>query len=252
MPSEEPIPKEPTTPPSNTSEITADLATPIPPPLPASSSSDPHLLHSRWVIWFDNPRLAPPAINHNSDNWLDNLHKCGTFDSIESFWRIFNNIKPASQLSSHGNYHLFRDGVQPMWEDPCNVEGGKFVLSMPKKDSRTGRCDEWWLYTVLAVVGETMDAHGNQICGAVLSIRKSQDRIALWLKSAQDKDTCVQIGERWKQALLLNKTTLKFQSHKDGTCLYYLLEICGSYIEKCSVSYADEVVLCHFCDDADQ
>lgn len=181
--------------------------------IPPTVSSPPHHpLHARWVIWYDNPKLAPAG-----SDWLENLKNCGTFDSVESFWRVFNNIKPASQLSPHSNYHLFREGIQPMWEDPSNVEGGKFVLTMPKKDSRTGRCDEWWLYTVLAVVGETMDLDGVQICGAVVSIRKSQDRIALWLKTCNDKDKCVQIGERWKKALELNKTTLKFQAHKDGT-----------------------------------
>jgi len=103
-----------------------------------------------------------------------------------------------------------------MWEDPENKDGGKFVLTMPKKDSKAGRCDEWWLYTVLAIIGETIDVTGEEVCGAVVSIRKSQDRIALWLKSS-DRNTCIQIGGRWKKALELNRTQLKFQLHNDGT-----------------------------------
>lgn len=168
-------------------------------------------LHQKWVLWYDNPRLAPP-----DSDWKDNLQKCGTFDTVQDFWSVFNNVKPASQLALSSNYHVFRDGVQPMWEDPENKRGGKFVLTIPKKDSKAGRCDEWWLYTVLSVIGETTDLKGNQVCGCVVSIRKSQDRIALWLKSS-DKHTCIQIGERWKKALELNKTHLNFQLHNDGT-----------------------------------
>lgn len=168
-------------------------------------------LHHKWVLWFDNPRLAPEGTT-----WRENLKECGKFDSVEKFWEVFNNVKPASQLATNGNYHIFRDGIEPMWEDKGNVNGGKFVLTIPKKDSKEGRCDEWWLFTVLAVIGETMDMSGDELCGTVVSIRKSQDRIALWLKSC-NREPCMEIGERWKKALeVSNKTKLKYQSHKDA------------------------------------
>jgi translation initiation factor 4E len=174
-------------------------------------SAEPELkLHQKWVVWFDNPRLAPEA-----SSWKDNLKKCGDFDSVSGFWSLYNNLKPASKLPLNSNYHVFRDGVEPMWEDPANKKGGKFVLTIPKKDSRAGRCDEWWLYTVLALIGETIDLNGDQVCGAVVSIRKSQDRIALWLKSA-DQQMCSEIGARWKKALDMNKTIMKYQLHDDG------------------------------------
>ena len=170
-------------------------------------------LHAKWTIWYDNPRLADP-----DKDWKDNLSNCGTFETIEEFWRIYNNLKPASQLAVNSNYHVFRAGVIPMWEDPTNKNGGKFVLTIPKKDSKSGRCDEWWLFTVLAIIGETIDMDGNEVCGAVVSIRKNQDRIALWLKS-NDKDRCTKVGARWKKCLEMNRTILKFQEHKAGT--YY-------------------------------
>ena len=168
-------------------------------------------LHRKWVVWYDNPRLAKEGTA-----WKDNLKHCGTFSTVEGFWEIFNNLKPASTLVPNSNYHIFREGVIPMWEDDANKKGGKFVLTMQKRDSKAGKLDEWWLYTLLAMVGETMDSEGNEICGSVVSIRKGQDRIALWLKSCE-KDSCVKIGARWKKALeVSNKTTLKYQSHKDG------------------------------------
>jgi translation initiation factor 4E len=170
-------------------------------------------LHGKWTLWFDNPRLAPAGTD-----WKDNLHACGSFDDIEAFWRVFNNIKPASTLQVNSNYSIFREGVLPAWEDEANVEGGKFVLTLPKKDGKgahQGKVDEYWLFTVLAVLGETMDATGDQVMGAVVSIRKAQDRIALWLKTS-DKDICVSIGERWKKVLDLQKTSIRYQTHKDA------------------------------------
>ncbi|KAL7464001.1 hypothetical protein ACHAXS_004431 [Conticribra weissflogii] len=175
-------------------------------------STDPNtLFHHKWTLWYDNPRSAPPG-----STWHDNLKKLGTFQTPSEFWSIFNNIHPSSQLSLNSNYHLFKEGIEPMWEDPANMNGGKFVLTIPKKDAKTGRGDEWWLFTVLAVIGETMDESGEEVCGCVVSIRKSQDRIALWLKSC-DKKVCSEVGARWKKCLeVSSKTGLKYQAHKDA------------------------------------
>lgn len=196
---------------ATTSETTPATA-PVTTTATTTPSSAPQIpLHHKWVLWYDNPRLAP-----SGSTWKENLKKCGTFQTVESFWSIFNNLTPASHLPLNSNYHIFREGVEPMWEDPMNNQGGKFVLTIPKKDSKSGKCEEWWLFTVLAVIGESMDLNGDEVCGAVVSIRKNQDRIALWLKSA-DREICIKVGERWKKALeLTNKTVLKFQVHKDA------------------------------------
>jgi len=170
-----------------------------------SSASMP--LNSTWTMWWDNPRLADP-----DKEWAENLVNCGSFDSVESFWSIFNNLKPASALPIGSNYHVFRKGIMPTWEHDANKDGGKFVLSFPKKDSKAGRSDEWWLHTVLAIIGETLDMDGDEVCGAVVSIRKSQDRIALWLKSS-DKGRASKVGARWKKCLEMNRTIMKFELH---------------------------------------
>ena len=168
-------------------------------------------LHRKWVLWFDNPKTAKEGIP-----WRETLYECGSFSTAEEFWEVFNNVKPPSSLSQNANYHIFSEGVIPMWEDPNNCHGGKFVLTLPKRDSRAGKLDEWWLFTVLAVIGETMDVKGGEVCGAVVSVRKSRDRIALWLKGC-DRKICEEIGVRWKTALAVsNKTVLAYQSHKDG------------------------------------
>ena len=57
--------------------------------------------------------------------------KCSFLSSqVEHFWRVFNNIKPPSMLEIGTNYHFFRKGIQPLWEDPANKKGGKWVLSV--------------------------------------------------------------------------------------------------------------------------
>lgn len=169
--------------------------------------------HRKWVLWFDNPRFAEEGAP-----WRDNLKQCGTITSAETFWRVYNNVKPISQLPLNSNYHIFKEGVEPMWEDAENINGGKFVLTVPKKESRAGKLEDWWLCTLLGIIGETMDKSGNVICGAVLSTRKAQDRIALWLNTDK-REVCIEIGEKWKKAMELEdhrKMTVKYQLHKDA------------------------------------
>jgi translation initiation factor 4E len=176
--------------------------------LDQEESDAPVLLNSKWTLWVDNPKLGD-----GSDDWKDTLKSLATFDSIETFWRVFNNVKPASTMGIGSNISIFRYGIEPAWEHCRNENGGKLVLTLSKKDNTAEKMDEFWLFTVLALLGETMDETGSQINGAVVSIRKGQHRIAVWT-SGTDKDTCVAIGERWRKVLRLDRGALSYQTHK--------------------------------------
>lgn len=166
-------------------------------------------LHGEWTLWIDNPKLAPAG-----SDWKECLKKISTFDSVESFWRVFNNVKPASTIGIGSNYSVFRLGIEPAWEEVANQDGGKLVLTLPKKGGNSDKLDEYWLYTVLALIGETMDGTGSQINGAVVSLRKSQNRIAVWTANSLSTEDCIAIGERWKKVLRLEKESLSYQTHK--------------------------------------
>jgi len=170
-------------------------------------------LHHSWSLLVDAGKCPPGT------EWLDIVKLISSFASVESFWSAYNNVVPPSSLNVNSTYHLFRKGIKPMWEDPSNAKGGKWVMSMPRGRGQTDnvkRVDEWWMYTVLAMVGETMGEEGKEVCGAVVSIRKSQDKLALWINTTE-KTAAIKIGQRWKDALKISdKTTLRFQAHADA------------------------------------
>ncbi|KAJ3038342.1 hypothetical protein HDV00_000763 [Rhizophlyctis rosea] len=168
-----------------------------------------HPLENRWTMWFDNPGKKT-----NQANWAQNLKNLITFDSVEDFWGIYNNVQKASQLAAGSNYHLFKEGVRPEWEDPTNAKGGKWVLPIPKP--KKGELDQLWLYTLLACVGEAFPDQ-DEVCGAVVSIRKQQDRISLWTRSALDEDKQRRTGEQWKRSLGLGEgDKIGYQAHSDA------------------------------------
>jgi len=116
----------------------------------------------------------------------------GEFNTVEDFCRYFNWLKPPSQLERNSNYHLFKDGIKPMWEDPANSKGGKWVLTMKANPELLDRC---WNWLAMALVGEELDEK-DEICGAVVSLRARIDRIQLWLRTKDDIERINSIGKK--------------------------------------------------------
>ena len=40
-------------------------------------------------------------------------------------------VKPGD-LASHSDFHLFKMGIKPMWEDEANKFGGKWIVRLRK------------------------------------------------------------------------------------------------------------------------
>jgi hypothetical protein len=89
-----------------------------------------HKLHSAWVLWFDTPSAGAGGGGGGGGKktaFGSNLRRVATMESIEEFWAVFNNVLCASKLPQGSNYHLFRAGIEPKWEDKANEQGGKVV-----------------------------------------------------------------------------------------------------------------------------
>jgi translation initiation factor 4E len=104
-----------------------------------------HALNNKWTLWYDDPAMAK---NHPKPlSWEENLKNVGSFDTIEDFWGIINNLKKPTEIPIAANYHLFKFGIKPMWEEVENRNGGKWTYSLEKK-KRGPELDQAWLQTV--------------------------------------------------------------------------------------------------------
>jgi len=159
----------------------------------------PHYLHTKWVLWFDGALQSGKRSGAN--DWAKNMKRVGDFDTVEDFWGVINNIPPPSKLPVGCNYHLFREGIMPMWEDANNSMGGKWTYNEKRSAGMSTKAiDSMWLYAMLSLIGETYP-DTNQICGGVCSLRQKQDRVAVWTRDAQDADCYTVIGKIFRQAL---------------------------------------------------
>eukprot|EP00160_Parvularia_atlantis_P000830 Unigene10669_Nuclearia_a/m.32630 Unigene10669_Nuclearia_a/g.32630 ORF Unigene10669_Nuclearia_a/g.32630 Unigene10669_Nuclearia_a/m.32630 type:complete len:120 (-) Unigene10669_Nuclearia_a:48-407(-) len=96
-------------------------------------------------------------------------------------------------------------------QDPSNVEGGKLILRVRKELS-----SRLWEDLVLAIVGDQFDV-GEEICGAVVSVRGQENIVSLWTRTAKDHDTIKHIGDTMKDILSLPPSTrIEYKEHNQS------------------------------------
>jgi len=228
-----------------------------------------HPLYSSWTLWFDSPatktRNGVPQTPLSSvtpstpmtaaaAGWMDDIKKVISFDSVEEFWGLYNNIVPPSQLPQKANYYLFKENIIPAWEDPANKDGGKWSIQLPK-DKNRANIDKMWLFTMLSAIGETFDPSLSNpsspdstpppslITGVIVSTRPQFYRVSIWTRLAPSSTPTTDtphpdevgealrarvesIGKHFKMEVLgygENQklggplaTEVEFQSHKDS------------------------------------
>ncbi|XP_069725425.1 eukaryotic translation initiation factor 4E type 1B isoform X1 [Phaenicophaeus curvirostris] len=213
--------------------------------LPLAQSLVKYPLQNRWALWFFK--------NEKNRLWQANLRLVTKFSTVEDFWALYDHIKPASKLSCGCDYSLFKDGIEPMWEDSQNMRGGRWLITLAKQQRHT-KLDCFWLDTVsvapfglagtvltakfppatalnpsrdspgcpisslqlLCLIGEMFDDYSNEVCGAVINIRAKGDKIAIWTREAEHQEAVTHIGRVYKEHLgLSQEVTIGYQAHAD-------------------------------------
>ncbi|XP_028838855.1 eukaryotic translation initiation factor 4E-1B [Denticeps clupeoides] len=166
-----------------------------------------HPLQNRWALWFYK--------NDKSKMWQDNLRLITKFDTVEDFWALYNNIQQPSKLSSGCDYSMFKDGIEPMWEDHSNKCGGRWLITLSKQQRHT-ELDRFWLETLLCLIGECFGAFSRDVCGAVINVRAKGDKIAIWTTNTENGEAVTYIGRKYKEELgLPAKLVIGYQAHAD-------------------------------------
>lgn len=136
-----------------------------------------HPLRNSWSFWY-----RPPIPKNVSIPYEDTVHGIASCDTAEDFWAVYRHLKYPSSLPAVSDYHLFKKGIRPIWEDEENRKGGKWVVRLKK-----GVADRYWENLMLALIGDQFGEAGEEICGAVLSVRNGEDIISIWCANNEGK-----------------------------------------------------------------
>ncbi len=148
-----------------------------------------------------------------------------------------NNITPTSELPIKADYHLFKKGVRPEWEDPQNKHGGKWAYT--SKERKGVPIDDLWLHVMLAAIGKTLeDENDGEVMGVVVNVRKTFYRVGLWTRTVgkkipgggdgdtaggkgrtedKGKEVLTRIGMKFKEIMALKESEqVDFTGHTDS------------------------------------
>lgn len=127
--------------------------------------------------------------------------------SLEQLWMSMSSIKKSYELRIGTELLFFKSGINPVWEDPVNAKGGRWVFRFNRKSGGSGngsgsddqesaskirkRTSLIWERLVIKTLTGSLIPDGtnstefqelllNDISGVVLSVRKDEDIISVW------------------------------------------------------------------------
>ncbi|XP_028171182.1 eukaryotic translation initiation factor 4E-like [Ostrinia furnacalis] len=192
---------------------------PVLPPQPekvkqedAPAEPTKHPLENTWGMWLYAERTR---------NWKDDLIELTSFDTVEDYWCLYHHIKLPSELSPGCQYFVFKRGVRPEWEDAANRRGGRWLVTLEKR-----QCDEMdriWVEVVLLMIGENFENANSAIRGAVVNAKAKQNKskIGIWLADKTDEKAILKIGRKIKDELGI-KWKITFHAHNSNFTMHSL------------------------------
>lgn len=112
---------------------------------------------------------------------------------------MFNHIAPPSKLPVSAEYHVFREGIKPDWDDENNKGGGRWVVQCGKD-----KVDGIWKLAVLAAIGEVLESSDNGrnlVCGLTCNVKYDVHKIYLWTSISKEKEQTEALGRIFKENL---------------------------------------------------
>jgi hypothetical protein len=145
----------------------------------ATSTSEFHKLSDNWTLWAHLP--------HNTDWSLKSYIPISTFSTIEETIAVTESL-PAT-LVENCMLFMMRQGVNPIWEDPKNRNGGCFSYKVLNKNVAKA-----WTDLTYRIVGGSVSnvaAFVKCVTGITISPKKNFCIIKIWMTNCDHQNPAV-------------------------------------------------------------
>ena len=109
--------------------------------------------------------------------FLEKIINIAEVDNISEFWEVFQHLRKPSQCPVGTDYHVFKRGILPMWEDEMNKNGGKLSVLLTWKFVNV-----IWEEVIFNFAKGLMP-HFEYINGIVISMRPKFSVLSFWLRT---------------------------------------------------------------------
>jgi hypothetical protein len=144
-----------------------------------SNYSSPHGLSDTWILWAHLP--------HDTDWSIKSYTKIYEFNTLEQAVTITEMLPP--KLIINCMLFLMRKGINPIWEDERNRNGGCFSYKIINKDVPGA-----WKQMSYLLVGETMSDNVKilpHINGITISPKKNFCIMKVWVANCLFQDATI-------------------------------------------------------------
>ena len=152
------------------------------------SSSSFHKLSAKWTLWAHLP--------HNTDWELKSYIPISTLTTVEETIAITESLP--SQLVENCMLFMMKQGVNPIWEDPKNRDGGCFSYKVLNKNVAKS-----WSELTYRIVGGSISngsAFVNSVTGITISPKKNFCIIKIWMTNCDHQNPAVVAAIKGLQA----------------------------------------------------
>ncbi|CAI2378747.1 unnamed protein product [Moneuplotes crassus] len=151
-------------------------------------------LARNYTLWYSGV-TAPPKAEDSHNKYESLIKPLATFETVEDFWAVYQHCKRPEAVETKTCYHLFQEGIKPMWEDENNEKGGRWHVWLPK-----GHSNCLWEDLLLAVIGDQFK-FGDDICGIEVRTKVRGDTISIWHRHADNEEEKNQTKEDFLNAI---------------------------------------------------
>ena len=113
----------------------------------------------------------------NEKEFFSKIIKISDASNINEFWEIYQHMKKPSECPVGTDFHVFKKGIIPMWEDNMNKDGGKLSVLLTYKYSNL-----IWEEVTFDFCKGILPYYGY-INGIVISMRQSFVVLSFWIKT---------------------------------------------------------------------
>jgi len=170
-------------------------------------------LEHKWTLWYERKSHGKANKGLKKDDYLKEVKKAGSFQTIPAFWKCWSNLQELRTVPIAGqaaNYHLFKDNIKPLWEDPKNIKGGKWTFVLPSNTAHSEIMKNWMSLMLTLLLGDL--GCESEINGAVLSVRTWGSMFSIWNRNASDRILIENVSLKLKD--LFSVDSVKYQRHQ--------------------------------------
>ena len=145
--------------------------------------------HQYYNMAYFNPITFSCSLNTHSvkkykmkpiekeEDFLEKIIKIADVSNINEFWEVFQHLVKPNQCPVGSDYHIFKKGIVPMWEDKLNKDGGKLSMLLTWKYANV----IWEEVTFNFAKG--LLPYYDYINGIVISVRPKFLALSFWIKT---------------------------------------------------------------------